>query len=140
MDRFLALFCRNPGFQFPLDPRSPPIPGSPLFQQAGAANGDGTDTPQEENLMGSVFTSLYYFWSLVHDGLWIYYADRPNAPPTRWRHKLTEHKYREIIAWRVHHIPLPTDDEEQRDPHVPVIQYEPYCPTPPSPFIRALVV
>uniref|UniRef100_A0A8H7K5C3 Transcription factor domain-containing protein n=1 Tax=Bionectria ochroleuca TaxID=29856 RepID=A0A8H7K5C3_BIOOC len=86
MDRFLALFCRNPGLHL-------------LFEQAGAANEDGTDTPREENLMGSVFTSLCHFWSLVHDGLWIYYADRPNAPPTHWRHKLAEHKYREIIAW-----------------------------------------
>jgi hypothetical protein len=72
MDRFLALFCRNPGLQFLSHPPSLPIPGSLLFEQAGAANEDGTDTPQEENLVGSVFTSLCHFWSLVHDGLWIY--------------------------------------------------------------------
>lgn len=84
MDRFLALFFRKPGFQFPSHPPSLPIPGSPLFEQAGATNEDGTDTPREENLMGSVFTSLCHFWSLVHNGLWIYYADRPNAPPRHW--------------------------------------------------------
>jgi hypothetical protein len=61
-----------------------------------------------------VVTSLCHFWSLVHDGLWIYYADRPNTAPTHWRHKLAEHKYCEIIAWGVHHIPLPTGDEEQK--------------------------
>ncbi|KAK7219461.1 hypothetical protein V2G26_007464 [Clonostachys chloroleuca] len=81
---FLALFFRKPGFQFPSHPPSLPIPGSPLFEQAGATNEDGTDTPREENLMGSVFTSLCHFWSLVHNGLWIYYADRPNAPPRHW--------------------------------------------------------
>ncbi|KAH7029651.1 uncharacterized protein B0I36DRAFT_364163 [Microdochium trichocladiopsis] len=49
--------------------------------------------------VGVAFTALCQLWSMLHEFLWVYYPSRMDATPRDQKWKLTEHKFREILAW-----------------------------------------
>lgn len=77
---------------------------------------------EEQDLMGSTFPALCEFWLMIHDGIWVYYGGRLDAPPEGWRSKLAEHKFREIVSWTTS-LPPSLMRSKKSGPHVPVFQY-----------------
>jgi hypothetical protein len=119
--RFLALFYRQPGLEAPKSAPNLPIPKGPSFSRiSGRVSESGSFEGQD--LMGSTFSVLCEFWSMIHEGIWIYYRERLDSPPEAWRSKLAEHKFREIIAWTTS-LPPSLIRAKDSGPHVPVFQY-----------------
>jgi hypothetical protein len=69
--------------------------------------------------MGEVFPALCEFWLIIHGALWIYYYSRPDTPPDVWRSILSEHKFRELLAWS-NRMPLSLRRGKMSGPYVPV--------------------
>ncbi|KEY74868.1 hypothetical protein S7711_09812 [Stachybotrys chartarum IBT 7711] len=113
----LALFYRQPGVEVPQSAPNLPIPRGPSFPMVSGTSETGSF--EEQDLMGSTFPALCEFWSIIHEGIWIYYGSWSDAPAEVWRPKLAEHKFREIVSWTTN-LPPSLIRAKKSGPHVPV--------------------
>ncbi|KAH7025693.1 uncharacterized protein B0I36DRAFT_433325 [Microdochium trichocladiopsis] len=107
----LALFHRQPEVVVIDKPPSLPIledwartgsrGSSWTTSKSTSTSGHGTPTgpPGLPVLVGATFTALCQFWRIMHGALWVYYPNKMTSPPEELKWKLTEHKFREILAW-----------------------------------------
>ncbi|KAJ4127843.1 hypothetical protein NW768_008121 [Fusarium equiseti] len=109
----ITLFYRQPHVEvINLSPILP-IPKNQFF------NAVHHKTQEPDDMMGEAFPALCEFWLIVHSALWIYHCSYSDSPPDIWRSILSEHKFRELLAWS-NRIPLSLHREKMSGPHVPV--------------------
>ncbi|KXJ87785.1 hypothetical protein Micbo1qcDRAFT_124133, partial [Microdochium bolleyi] len=101
----LALFHRQPEVVVVGSPPAIPIlaqwsdqSSQKSSRETSASVEDGIP-PSASAFVGATFTALCQFWNIIHAGLWVYYPEKMRSPPEDVKWRLTEHKFREILAW-----------------------------------------
>ncbi|RYP53836.1 hypothetical protein DL768_001287 [Monosporascus sp. mg162] len=93
----VSMFYRQPESECPVTSPTLPIPGDEAAETVpGQLPDDGHLV--HEALLGDTFPALCHFWRITYGVRWIYYPDK-DCPPDKFKMAISEHKFRELIAW-----------------------------------------